>query len=89
MPASGSGSPLRGLHDRFLHTVLACPIQANLVAIGIVEIGMPPPPGHHAWPLGDVEPFSLEIVAEVVECTDFEIQAHAVAQNGNFWTGLV
>jgi hypothetical protein len=59
MPASSPGSPLRGLHHRFLHTVFASPIQADLVAIGIVEISMPPTPGHHAWQLGDVEPFLL------------------------------
>ena len=89
MPASSPGSLLRGLHHRFLHTVFACPIQADLVAIGIVEIGMPPTPGHHAWQLGDVKPLLLEIAAEVVEFTDFEIQTHTLAQNGNFRTRLV
>src|ERR1700751_3673992 len=89
MPALSPGSLLRGLHHRFLHTVFSCPIQADLVAIGIVEIGMPPTPRHHAWQLGDVEPFSLEIAAEGVEFTNFEIQTHTVAQNGNFWTRLV
>ena len=49
MRASSPGSLLRGLHHRFLHTVLACPIQANLVAVWVIEIGMPPTPGHHAW----------------------------------------
>ena len=73
MPALSPGSLLRGLHHRFLHTVFSCPIQADLVAIGIVEIGMPPTPGHHAWQLGDVEPFLLEIAAEVVEFTDFTL----------------
>ena len=61
MPALSPGSLLRGLHHRFLHTVFSCPIQADLVAIGIVEIGMPPTPGHHAWQLGDVEPLLLKI----------------------------
>ena len=89
MPASSPGGLLRGLHHRFLHTVFACPIQADLVAIGIVEIGMPPTPRHHAWQLGDVEPFLLEIAAEVVEFTDFEIQTHTFAQNGSFRTRLV
>ena len=88
-PASSPGSLLRGLHHRFLHTVFSRPIQANLVAIGIVEVGMPPTPGHHAWQLGDVKPFSLEIAAKVVELSDFEIQTHSVAQNGNFRTRLV
>ena len=72
IPASSPGGLLRGLHHSFLHAVFACPIQADLVAIGIVEIGMPPTPGHHAWQLGDVEPFLLKIAAEVVEFTDFE-----------------
>ena len=70
MPGSSPGSLLRGLHHRFLHTVFACPIQADLVAIGIVEIGMPPTPGHHAWQLSDVKPFLLEIAAEVFEFTE-------------------
>jgi len=73
IPASSPGGLLRGLHHRFLRTVFACPIQADLVAIRIVEIGMPPTPGHHAWQLGDVEPFLLEIAAEVVEFTDFTL----------------
>ena len=65
MPASSPGGLLRGLHHRFLHAVFACPIQADLVAIGVVEISMPPTPGHHAWQLGDVKPFLLEIAAEL------------------------
>src|SRR5580704_7209780 len=89
MPVSSPGSLLRGLHHRFLHTVLPCPIQADLVAVWVVEIGMPPTPGHHAWQLGDVKPFLLELAAEVVELSDFEIQPHTVAQNGNFRTRLV
>ena len=59
------------------------------MAIGIVEIGMPPTPRHHAWQLGDVKLFLLEIAAEVVEFTDFELQTYTVAQNGNFRTRLV
>jgi hypothetical protein len=46
MPALSPSSLLRSLHDCFLHTVFAYPIQANLVVTGIVEIGMPPTPGH-------------------------------------------
>src|SRR5258708_6827109 len=80
---------LRGLHDCFLHTVFACPIQTDLVAIGIIEIGMPPTPRHHAWQLGDVEALLLEIAAEVIEFPDFQVQTHTVAQNGSFRTRLV
>ena len=89
MPASSPGSLLRGLHHRFLHPFFACPIQADLVAIGVVEVGMPPTPRRHAWHLGDVKPFLLEIAAEVVEFTDFEIQTHTFAQNGDFRTRLM
>jgi hypothetical protein len=56
MPASSPGSLLCGLHHRFLHPFFACPIQADLVAIGVVEVGMPPTPRRHAWHLGDVKP---------------------------------
>jgi hypothetical protein len=80
MLGSCSGGFLRGLHHRFLHTVFACPIQTDLVAIGIIEVGMSPTPGHHAWQLGDVEAFLLKLAAEVVELSDFEVQTHAVAQ---------
>jgi len=59
------------------------------VAIGIIEIGMPPTPGHHAWQLGDVEALLLEIAAEVIEVPDFQVQTHTVAQNGSFRTCLV
>src|ERR1700723_1736316 len=54
-------SGFRGLHHRFLHAVFACPVQTNLVAIGIIEIGMTPTPGHHAWQLGHVEALSVRI----------------------------
>jgi hypothetical protein len=50
---------------------------------------MPPIPGHHSWYLGDEKSFLLEIAAEVVEFTDFEIQMHTVTQNGSFRTRLV
>src|SRR5580692_7529251 len=82
-------SGFRGLHHRFLHAVFACPVQTNLVAIGIIEIGMTPTPGHHAWQLGHVEALSLEIAAEVIQPSDFEIQTYTVAQNGIFRTHLM
>ena len=73
-------SGFRGLHHRFLHSVFACPVQTDLVTIGIIEIRMAPTPGHHAWQLGHVEALLLEIAAEVIEPSDFEIQTHTVAQ---------
>jgi hypothetical protein len=81
-----SGGFLRGLHHRFLHSVFACPIQTDQVAIGIIEVGMSPTPGHHAWQLGDVEAFLLELAAEVVKFSDFEILTHTLAVPGLlFW----
>jgi hypothetical protein len=65
-----SGGFLRGLHHRSLRTVFACPIQSDLVAIGIIEVGMSPAPGHHARQLGDVEAFLLELAAQVVEFSE-------------------
>src|ERR1700689_3018287 len=88
VPDSGP-SGFRGLHHRFLHAVFACPVQTDLVTIGIIEIGMAPTPGHHAWQLGHVETLLLEIAAEVIEPSDFEIQTYTVAQNGIFRTRLM
>ncbi len=82
-------SGFRGLHHRFLHAVFSCPVQTDLVAIGIIEIGMAPTPGHHPWQLGHVEALLLQIVAEVIQPSDFEIQTYTVAQNGIFWTHLM
>src|ERR1700724_892414 len=79
----------RGLHHGFLHAVFACPIQADLVAIGIIEISMQPAPRHHTGQLGDVEACFLELPAEVVEIPDFEVQAHTFARNGNRRTSLM
>jgi hypothetical protein len=79
---SSPGCFLRGLNHRFLHAIFSRPIQANLVAIGIIEISMSPAPGHHAWQFGDIEVFFLELAAELVEFSDFEVQAHTIARNG-------
>jgi len=36
------------LHDRLLHAVFTRPVQADLVSVRIVKVGVPPAPGHHA-----------------------------------------
>ena len=59
------------------------------MAIGIIEISVPPTPRHHAWQFGDVEVLLLELSAEVVEFSDFEVQAHAIARNGLSRTRLM
>src|SRR5882762_4286776 len=79
----------RRLHHGFLHAVFACPIQADLVAIGIIEISVPPAPRHHTWQLSDVEASFLQLPAKVVEIADFEVQAHTFARNGNRRTSLM
>jgi hypothetical protein len=70
---------LRGLHHGFLHAVFTGPIQTDFVAIGIIQIGMAPAPGHHAWQFGHVEALFLEIAAEVIERSHFEIQTYTFA----------
>ena len=45
-------------------------------------------PVHHAGDFCNVEAGLLELAAEIVEIKDFEIQAHAFAQNGIVWAGL-
>src|SRR5271165_4714207 len=78
---SCAGNLLGSLHHRLLHAVLACPIQADLVAIGIVEIRMPPAPRHHARQLRDVEALLLELAAEAIEFVDFEVQPHSITRD--------
>src|ERR1700675_1053728 len=89
LPPSNPGGSLRSLHHCFLHSVFASPIQTDLVAIGIIQIGMAPTPGHHAWQLGHVEALFLEIAAKVIERADFEIQTYTFTQNGIFRTRLM
>lgn len=62
-----------GLPHGPFHTVLACPIQADFVTFGIIEISVPPAPGHHAGELSDVKAFLLELTTEIVEIADFEV----------------
>src|SRR5579862_4094165 len=70
---------LHGLHHGLLHAIFTRPIQADLVPIRVVEIGVPPAPRHHARQLGDIEAFFLELAAELVQITDLEVKAYAVA----------
>ena len=59
----------RRLHDGLLHAVLASPIEADFVTIGIVQVRVPPAPRHHARHLRNVELFCLQLTAEFVELT--------------------
>src|SRR5579872_2880792 len=69
---------LRCAHDGFLHTILAGPVDADLMAVGIVEIGMTPTPWHHARHLSNVESLGLQFAAELVNFADLEVQPYAV-----------
>jgi acetyl esterase/lipase len=85
----GSGGFCRSFHHRLFHAILACPIQADLVAVRIVQIRVAPTPGHHLWQLGDIETFLLQLATEVVEFAHLEIQPDAVARNRRTLSGLV
>ena len=86
---SSSGGCLRDLSHRFLHAIFACPIQADLVAIGIIKISVSPAPGHHARQFRDVEFLLLKPAAELVQFSDFEVQTHTIARNGILRTHLM
>ena len=72
-------------HHGFLHAVFSRPIQADFVPIRIIQVGVPPTPGHHARQFRNEKAFLLEFLAEVVEIADFEVQAHAIARKGIAW----
>src|SRR5262249_30098320 len=78
-----------GFHHGFLHAVVAGPVQADLVTIGISKIDVPPAPRHHARPLRNVEPLLLELAAEAVNVADLEVQPHAIAGDRHTWPSLV
>ena len=48
------------------------------MTVGIIEISVPPAPGHHAGRLGDVEASLLELATGIVEIANFEVQADTV-----------
>src|ERR1019366_9432667 len=86
---SSPGSLFCSLHHGLLHAVFTRPIQADFVAIGVIEIGVSPAPRHQARQLRDVKALLLKLPAKAVEIADFEVQAHPVARNGNAWSRLV
>src|SRR5271165_174730 len=67
------------LHHALGHAFLAGPVEADFVAVGVVEVGVAPAPFHHARHLGDVEALAHELLAEIVELAHFEVEAHAIA----------
>src|ERR1035438_6541699 len=73
--SSSPGSPFCGLHHGLLHAVFTGPIQADFVAIGVIEIGVPPAPRHQARQLRDVKALLLKLPAKAVEIADLEVQS--------------
>src|ERR1700693_4416351 len=80
-------SPLRGrrllnflchAHDGLLHAVLTGPVDADLMAIGIVQIGVTPTPWHHARHLCYVEALGLQFAAKLINFANLEVQPHTV-----------
>ena len=65
-------------HDAPLHVVLTGPVDADLVAIGIVQIGVTLTPWHHARHLCYVEALGLQFAAELINLANLEVQPHTV-----------
>jgi hypothetical protein len=78
-----------GFHHCLFHAVFACPIQAHFMAVGIVQIRVPPAPGHHAGQLGYVEALLLELATEIVEIVNLEVEVDTITRNGSTRTRLM
>ena len=48
--------------------------QADLVAVGVFEVGLPPEPGTVGWVFIENEPFSFELLDGAAEIVAFEIE---------------
>ena len=59
--------------------VLAGPIQADFVTIGVVQVCVPPAPRHHARHLRNVKVLRLQLAAKVVEFPNLKVQTYALA----------
>jgi hypothetical protein len=85
----GAGGVLEGFGHGFLEAIFAGPVEADFVAVGIVDVSVAPTPGHRGRRLGEIEILLLEPAAEIVEIGDFEIEADAIAGNGIAGTRLM
>jgi len=59
------------------------------VAIGVIEVGVPPAPFHHARHLGNVETPLNELAAEAIKVSNLEIETHTFAYEGRACAGLM
>jgi hypothetical protein len=59
------------------------------VAVGTIDISVPPAPEHHAGQLGYVEALLLEIATEIVEIVNLELEADTITRNGSARTRLM
>src|SRR5271154_5072466 len=59
------------------------------MAIGIIQISVPPAPGHHAGKLGYVEALLLKLATEVVEIVNLEVETDTITRNGGARTSLM
>src|SRR6516162_5808614 len=78
-----------GLHHALRPALLAGPVEADFVTVGVVEVGVPPTPFHHAWHLGDVEALTDEAATEIVEVSDLKVEPHSVAHERSARAGLM
>src|SRR5882724_5793712 len=71
--------------DALLHLLQSlrpCPVEADLVSIRIVQIGVLPTPGHQRGRLGELRARGFEALAEFIELLDFEVEADAAGVEG-------
>src|SRR5271155_3224543 len=59
------------------------------MTVGIIQISVPPAPGHHAGQLGNVEALLLELATEIVEIVNLEVEADSITRNGSARTRLM
>ena len=80
---------LAALHHALLHSLFTGPIQADLVAFGIVQVGMTPSPRHHLRLLSENESRACVTLAEVVQLAHLEVKPHAIARDRRSRSGLM
>src|SRR5215469_735025 len=87
--ASPLSHSLGGFDHALLPALLAGPVEADFVTVGVVEVGVPPTPFHHAWHLGDVEALSDEAATEIVESSNLKVEPHSLAHERRARAGLM
>src|SRR5258706_6368450 len=71
---------------RFFEALGAGPIEADLVTVGIIQVGVHPAPRHQGGRLGEFRARSFELFAEGFKVANFEVEPYAIG--GERFSGL-